>query len=109
MANIKKIKISAPATNPHICYIDYKYKEDLARIKKETGLSAYKLLEICSGCDLSSKESILKAKTKLRKDGWHTIGEWAESLIVMLIDTYNQNNIINIDLSTIHLTRRNNK
>ena len=98
MANIKKIKISAPATNPHICYI-----------KKETGLSAYKLLEICSGCDLSSKESILKAKTKLRKDGWHTIGEWAESLIVTLIDMYNQNNIINIDLSTIHLTRRNNK
>lgn len=109
MANIKKIKISAPATNPHICYIDYKYKEDLKNIKKETGLSTYKLLEICSGCDLSTKENIHQAKAKLRKEGWRTIGEWAESLIVLLIDLYNQDNIINIDLSTIHLTRRNNK
>lgn len=101
----RKIKISAPATNPHVCYIDNKYKEDLNRIKKETGLSAFRILEICSGYSLNTREKIKAAKAALKKQGWHTIGEWAEALIEILIDLCNSGKIIHCDLSSVKIKK----
>lgn len=98
-----KIKISAPRENPHICYISREYETKIRDIKKETGMSLYTLLCNCSGYLLNEKENIKKFKEKVRKNGFKTIGEWAESLIDMLHE--NLSDINNLNFSSIRLKR----
>lgn len=102
-----KIKVSAPMVNPHICYISREYNQKIKDIKKETGMSLYNLLCVCSGYSLNSKDIILKFKKRIRKKGFKTIGEWAECLIDMLhVDLENINTI---DLSSIELEKKEEK
>lgn len=98
-----KIKVSAPRENPHICYIGRDYEQQVKDIRKETGMSLYSLICVCSGYTLNTKENIKKFKEKVRKNGFKNIGEWAESLISMLHE--NLEDINSMDLSSIKLKK----
>ena len=82
----KKIKVSVPSENPHICYIPGDRKEKISCIKKVYELSLYKILCIVAHKELSSKKSISEFKSKLKKQGWKNIGEWATALVDSLYD-----------------------
>lgn len=99
----KKIKISAPRENPHVCYISREYDQKIKDIKKATGMSLYNLLCTCSGYSLNSKETIKKFKEEVRKKGFKTIGEWAECLIELLHGSVE--NISVIDLTSIRIEK----
>ena len=81
MGKRNDIKVNAPATNPHICYIPREYGQRVTYAKRKTGKSLYRLLCTSIGQSLSTKEDIQKAKELLRTYGYKTIGEWA---VVML-------------------------
>lgn len=81
---MKKIKVSAPRSNPHICYIPEEYRNKINYVRKLTGKSLYNILAECSGADLSTMESIKRYKLSLRKQGFRNIGEWSVRLIDML-------------------------
>lgn len=90
----EKIKVSAPRTNPHICYIPKEYKEQIEAVKKQTGLSLYALLCKYSGSSLNTTERIKKFKSIVRKHGFRTIGEWAVELILALYNGTDPNIIL---------------
>lgn len=99
--SVEKIKVSAPRSNPHICYIPKEYKEQIEIIKKQTGLSLYALLCKCSKSNLSTLENIKKFKKEVKKRGFKTIGEWAVALIHTL-DSSNKD-LCDYDLTSIDL------
>lgn len=76
-----KIKILAPRKNPHICYVSREYKPKIDAIRKASGQSLYSILCTCAGRLLDTTEAIKEFKKELRKDGYKTIGEWAEKTI----------------------------
>lgn len=84
MLTEKKIKVSAPKENPHICYIPEDRKNKISHVKQAYSLSLYKILCTVAHRELSSKESIAAFKSELRKQGWKNIGEWATALVDML-------------------------
>lgn len=102
-----KIKVAAPRENPHICYVSREYSQKIQDLKKATGMSFYTLLCTCSGYVLNQKESILKFKEKVRKNGFKNIGEWAEALVDLLHAAID--NIGVIDLTSIELKKENGK
>ena len=75
MAN--KIKINAPASNPHICYIPMEYKEKIEIIKRRKNLSFYRILCEYANIELNTKENIKKFKATCRKKGFKGISDWA--------------------------------
>lgn len=79
-----RIKVSAPARNPHICYIHREYKAKIESIKNKTGMSLYNLICICGNTSLKTQEQIKDFKKKLKQKGFKHIGEWAEMLIDFL-------------------------
>ena len=97
-----KIKISAPRSNPHVCYINKEYQQKIIDIRKTTKLSLYALLCTCCGYSLDTTEHIKEAKQALKKQGFKTIGVWAEALLDFLWD--NIEDIPFIDLQSIKLT-----
>ena len=80
---MKKIKVSAPAHNPHICYIPEEYKDKIEFLKKASNMSLYRILCLNAGKPLKTTEQIHDFKQDLRKQGYRNIGDWA----VKLIDT----------------------
>lgn len=91
----KKIKVSVPRENPHICYIPGDRKDKIAKIKKTYNLSLYRVLCTVAHTELDTKKSILDFKNALKKQGWRNIGEWATALVDMLSDQ------AEIDLSSV--------
>ena len=87
---IKKIKVSAPAHNPHICYIPEEYKEKIEFLKKATNNSLYRILCVNAGRPLKTTEQIHDFKQELRKQGYRNIGEWAAQTIDILYETVRQ-------------------
>ena len=85
MAKRPDIKVHAPSSNPHICYIPRDMERKVKYAKDKTGLSLYRILSESAGFSLSSRESIQDFKTLLRAYGYKTIGEWA---IVLLNSMY---------------------
>ena len=100
----EKIKVSAPRKNPHICYISKEYAEKISSIKEETGMSLYKLICAVSGKSLDSSENIKKFREDLKKEGFKSIGEWAEKLIDLLYEK--RGFLYGIDLPSIKLRRK---
>lgn len=98
-----KLKILAPAQNPHICFVDRKYKNAIQELKQVTGKTFYSLLCTCANCRLNNKENIKKFKEHVRGLGYKNIGDWAEHLIVYLYDRIDSLN--EIDLSKITLKK----
>lgn len=86
MAN-SKIKVVAPACNPHICYISRDLEQKISHIKLSTGKSLYGIICASAGMSLSSKENIHKFKKQLRELGYRNIGEWVEELINIICET----------------------
>lgn len=101
---MSKIKVAVPMKNPHVCYIGKEYKDKIEDLKKATGMSLYNLICTCSGQVLKDVSSVKKFKEKVRKNGFRTIGEWAESLIDMLHDNIDELN--NMDLSSVKLRKK---
>lgn len=101
---VPKIKVSAPAQNPHICYINRLYKDKIDAIKSKTGLSLYNLLCLCGKAELKSAKEIKEFKDKLKKQGFKNIGVWAENLIDMLFSLLDSIN--DIDLTKIEIKRK---
>ena len=99
-----KIKVSAPRENPHVCYLNREYEDKIKEIRAATGMSLYTLLCTASGKRLNEKESIKKFKEKVRKDGFRTIGEWAEALLDMLHAQLDHINTM--DLTSIKLKKK---
>ena len=85
MAKRTDIKVNAPATNPHICYLPKEMERKIKYAKDKTGLSLYRILSESAGFPLSKKENIQCFKETLRELGYKTIGEWA---VVLLEDIY---------------------
>ena len=85
MAKRTDIKVNAPATNPHICYLPKEFERKIKYAKDKTGLSLYRILSESAGFSLSRKESIQEFKKTLKEYGYKTIGEWAA---VLLEDMY---------------------
>lgn len=102
--SIEKIKVSAPRKNPHICYISKEYKDKVAAIKENTGMSLYKLICTVSKRSLDSSENIKKFRDDLKKEGFKSIGDWAECLIDILYSQINNMDIM--DLTSIKIERR---
>lgn len=102
--NEKKIKVSAPRENPHICYVDKRYAEKIARVKKETGMSLYSIICSAAHRSLDSVENIKDFRLSLKNEGFKTIGAWVERLIDFLYD--NIENVNSIDFSSINIKRR---
>lgn len=100
----RKIKVSAPRENPHICYISREYEDKVKQIRKITGMSLYSLLCTCSGYLLNEKKNIRDFKEKLKKLGFKNIGEWAECLINFVFE--NLENLEAIDLKSIKLIKK---
>lgn len=75
------IKVIAPSSNPHICYIPRSCEEQVKYVKEKTGKSMYRILCESAGVTLSTKEKIKQFKENLRKLGYRNIGEWAVELI----------------------------
>lgn len=88
-----KIKVSAPASNPHICYISPEYKEIISVAKKITGNSLYKILCAAAGKNLNTPSRISSFKSEVKQRGFRNIGEWAEHLLSQ----------VSIDHSTIRI------
>ena len=87
MGNKNIIKVVAPLSNPHICYVPKEYEQKIAYVKKRTKMSLYKLICESAGRSLRTKEEIHKFKTDLKALGYKTIGDW----VVCMID-YMYNN-----------------
>lgn len=98
-----KIKISAPRSNPHVCYIHKEYSEKIKELRKATKMSLYALLTLCCGYPLDTTEHIKEAKQQLRKQGFKTIGDWAEALIDLLYNSIEDIDLI--DLKSIKLSK----
>lgn len=86
MAKRTDIKVNAPSSNPHICYIPRDMERRVKYAKDKTGLSLYRILSESAGFSLSKKENIQRFKDQLKELGYKTIGEWA---VVLLEDMYN--------------------
>lgn len=106
MAN--KIKVSAPRSNPHICYIPEEYRDKINRVRKYTGKSLYMVLAESVGMDLSTVENIKLCKERLRKRGFRNIGEWACTLLDKL-DNMADLDLLAIDLRTVTITKEDKK
>lgn len=100
----EKIKVSAPRSNPHICYIPKEYKEQIEELKKRTNLSLYQLLCTCSKCELDTAEHIKAFKSELKSKGFRNIGEWAIALIEMLYAI--KEDLGHIDLASVNVKQR---
>lgn len=96
-----KIKVSAPAQNPHICYIHREYRDKINAIKDKTGMSLYNLLCVCGNTTLRKQEQIKEFKKELKQKGFKHIGEWAEMLVDFLYERLEDLN--NINLMTIEI------
>ena len=88
-----KIKITAPASNPHICYIPKELEQKVKVLKKKTGLSLYRIICTSVGMSLSDKEKIKDCKQKLKELGYKNIGEWVVILINKMYDEKKYENI----------------
>lgn len=82
-----KIKVTAPASNPHICYIPKELEQQVKAIKKKTGMSLYRIICTSVGITLSDKEKIKACKKKLKALGYKTIGEWVAILITKIYES----------------------
>lgn len=98
-----KIKVSAPRENPHICYIPEDRKEAIAKIKKESEKSLYRILCTVAHTELNTKSNIYNFKVKVRKQGFKDIGEWATTLVDFLYE--NIDNIKHIDLTSVKIAK----
>ena len=83
MAN-DKIKIVAPASNPHICYISSELSDRVKLVRARTRKSLYKLICESAGHSLRIKEDIHAFKGRLKKLGYKNIGEWVEEMIIQM-------------------------
>lgn len=83
----RKIKVCAPAHNPHICYIPNTYKEKIDFLKKSTHMSLYRILCMNAKRPLKTTEQIHEFKQELRKSGYRNIGDWAVEIIDTLYET----------------------
>ena len=99
----KKIKVSAPRENPHICYIPENRKEAISKIKEKLEKSLYRVLCIVAHTELNTKSSIYNFKIKVRKQGFKDIGEWATALVDFLYE--NITDIKHMDLTTVKITK----
>lgn len=88
-----KIKVVAPATNPHICYISRELLPKVKAIKENTNRSLYGIICASAGTSLGSKENIHKFKKQLKSYGYKNIGEWVEELIDMMYTSGNYEEI----------------
>lgn len=87
------IKVNAPSSNPHICYIPREYEDLVKSVKAQTGKSMYRLLCESAGTTLSTKEKIKQFKAKLKSFGYKNIGEWAVELLDILSESEDITNI----------------
>ena len=87
------IKVVAPANNPHICYIPRSYESKVQYVKKNTGLSVYRMICVSAEETLSDKSKISKFKRRLRGLGYKTIGEWVVKMIDIIYETKDFENI----------------
>lgn len=92
MAN-DKIKVVAPASNPHICYISRELESKVKSIKENTGKSLYGIICASAEMPLCSKEQIHKFKKHLKELGYRNIGEWVEELVNMLYESGEQRTV----------------
>ena len=79
-----KIKVVAPASNPHICYISSELSDRVKLVRVKTKKSLYKLICESAGHSLRIKEDIYAFKGRLKKLGYKTIGEWVEEMIIQM-------------------------
>jgi hypothetical protein len=92
MAN-NKIKVMAPADNPHICYLDKEMEQSVRYVKKHTGKSLYKIICESAGHSLRTKGDIHAFKEHLRRLGWKTIGDWVTEMLNRIIESGDFENI----------------
>ena len=92
MAN-DKIKVCAPADNPHICYLGKEMEQHIRYVKKHSGKSLYKIICESAGHSLRTKGDIHAFKEHLKRLGYKTIGEWVTELIYRLVETGDFENI----------------
>ena len=90
MGKRNDIKVNAPASTPHVCYIPREYAQKVAYAKKKTGKSLYRILCVSAGESLSTKEDIYKFKNTLRSFGYKTIGEWAVVLLDVIYENHGE-------------------
>ena len=81
MAKRTDIKVIAPSSNPHICYIPREMERKIKYAKDKTGMSLYRILSASAGFPLSSRGNIQRFKQQLKDLGYKTIGEWAVIVI----------------------------
>lgn len=79
-----KIKIIAPATNPHICYVSKEFDDKIKYIKNRTKKSLYAIICASAGTPLNTKERIHEFKQRLKDLGWRNIGDWVENMITVM-------------------------
>ena len=97
----EKIKISAPRSNPHICYISREYEEQIKALRRLTKMSTYAMLCEVSGYDLSFSENIAKFKAQCREKGFRNIGDWATEVVRVLYEA--RDHIHEVNLSTLEV------
>lgn len=107
---VNKIKVSAPAINPHICYVNAKYKGDIQTLRQRYNLSFYRILCVNAGKELCDKAAIAEYKKNIRKKGYRNIGEYAEDLIAILIlnPDITIQNLGQLELTRTKLTKQEN-
>ena len=67
------IKVNAPSSNPHICYIPREMERKVKYAKDKTGLSLYRILSESAGFSLSKKENIHRFKDQLKEFGYKNV------------------------------------